>query len=169
MTMRNVKNVAILAFTAALAAGLTAAPARAQVKDYRQLKFPEMRPFTIPQPERIALENGMVVMLLENHELPLIEVTARIRTGSRLEPADKAGLAAMFGQMLRTGGTKSLTGDQIDDFLEARAAMVETNVGIDSGSASLSCLKQDFHDTLKVFADILRSPAFSDDKIKLAR
>ena len=160
--MRATRSIAVLASCAALAAAL-AAPAMAQVKDYRQLKFPEMRPFAIPQPQRIVLDNGMVVMLLENHELPLIEVTARIRTGSRLEPADKAGLAAMFGQVLRTGGTKSLTGDQIDDFLEARAAMVETNVGIDSGSASLSCLKQDFHDTLKVFADILRSPAFSEE------
>ncbi len=139
------------------------------MKDYRQLKYPDLRAFTIPQPERIVLDNGMVLMLLENHELPLIELTTRIRTGSRLEPADRTGLAAMFGQVLRTGGTAGMTGDQIDDFLEKRAATIDTGVAVDSGSASLWCLKQDFDDTLKVFAEILRSPAFSEDKIKLAK
>lgn len=163
------RSFAKYAIGAVLLAAPLSVPSLAQVKDYRQLKFPEMRPLTIPQPERIVLDNGLVVMLLENHELPLIEVMTRIRTGGRLDPADKTGLSGMFGQALRTGGTKSMSGDQIDDFLEARAAMVETNVGLESGSATLSCLKQDFDDTLKVFADILRNPAFSEDKIKIVR
>src|SRR5439155_21548006 len=97
MIMRTLRYMTRLAFAAAIAVSAAAsftAASFAQVKDYRQLKFPEMRPFAIPQPQRIVLDNGIVVMLLENHELPLIHVTARIRTGSRLEPADKAGLAA---------------------------------------------------------------------------
>src|SRR5207247_2007040 len=122
MTMKTLRSFVVLAIAAVLAAVLSA-PSFAQVKDYRQLKFPELHPFRIPQPERTVLDNGMVVMLLEHHELPLIEVMARVRTGSRLEPADKAGLAGMFGHVLRAGGTKSMTGDQIDDLLEARAAM----------------------------------------------
>lgn len=160
-TLRAIATFASLVLLATLAA--------AQVTDHRQLKFPELRPFTIPQPQRMVLDNGMVVMLLENHELPLIDVTARIRTGARLEPADKLGLAAMFGQVLRTGGTKTMTGDQIDEFLEGRAATIESNVGIDSGSASLSCLKQDFDAALKVYADVLRNASFSADKIKIAK
>ena len=166
--MRTIRSLAILATAAAIAA-LAPAPSFAQVKDYHKLKYPELRPFTIPRPERIVLDNGMVVMLLENHELPLIEVMARVRTGSRYEPADKVGLAGMFGQLMRTGGTKTMTGDQIDDFLESRAAMVETNVGTESGSAGLSCLAKDFDETLKVFTDILRNPAFNEDKLKLAK
>ena len=39
----------------------------------------------------------MVVLLLEDHELPLVSVSAQIRTGSRLEPADKVGLAGLTG------------------------------------------------------------------------
>ena len=153
---------------AAVLVGLVA-PAAAQVKDYRDIKFPEMRRMTIPKPERVVLDNGMIVLLLEDHELPLIEVMARVRTGSRLEPADRIGLAGIFGTVLRTGGTKTRTGDQLDDFLEARAAMIDTNVGMDSGNASLSCLKKDFDDLLPVFADVLRNPAFAEDKIKLAK
>src|SRR5262249_59418023 len=107
----------------------TATPALCQVKDYRDIKFPDLHKMAIPKPERIVLDSGMVVMMLENHELPLIEVTARVRTGSRLEPADKIGLASMCGTVLRTGGTKTRTGDQLDEELAASAAMQGTKVG----------------------------------------
>ncbi len=152
-----------------LMAALLAPAAHAQVKDYRQLKFSPLRPFSIPQSQRMVLDNGMVVILMEDHELPLIEVTARIRTGSRLVPGDKTGLSTVFGQVLRTGGTGQMTGDQIDDFLEARAAQIESRVADESASANLSCLVQDFPDVLRVFADILRNPVFDDGKIKLAK
>jgi zinc protease len=78
-------------------------------------------------------------------------------------------MAGMFGQVLRTGGTKTRTGDQVDEFLEARAATIDTGVGVDSGTAGLSCLKQDFDAVLPVFADVLRNPAFAEDKIKIAK
>ena len=70
----------------------------------------------------------MVIFLQEDHELPLIDASARIRGGSVNEPADKAGLVDIYGEVWRTGGTKSQTGDQLDDFLEVRAAKVETCV-----------------------------------------
>ena len=78
----------------------------------------------------------MKIFLLENHELPLISVSARIRTGSNYEPAEKAGLADLMGTVQRTGGTKNMTGDEIDDLLANLAAFVETGVGGDSGFAS---------------------------------
>ena len=67
------------------------------------------------QPRRIALPNGLVIFLQEDHELPLVRGTARIRGGSREEPAAKVGLLGVYGQVWRTGGTKSRTGDQLDD------------------------------------------------------
>jgi len=156
-----------LAFT--LLAFASTLPAAAQVGDYRQLKFPALRSFNLPEPRRITLRNGMVVMLLKDSELPVVKASALIRTGSRLEPADKTGLAALFGNVLRTGGTKTMTGDRVDDLLEAKAATIATDVGEDSGSASLWCLKQDFPEVLKVFVDILRNPAFSEDKIQIGK
>jgi zinc protease len=141
----------------------------AQAKDHRALNYPPMRPFTVPQPEKVVLPNGMVILLLEDHELPLVDITARIRAGSRLDPAPKIGLGNIAGQVMRTGGTKKMTGDQIDDFLESRAAEVETGVGTDSGFANLSCLVQDFPEVVKVFSDILREPVFAEEKIKIAK
>ena len=165
--MRTVRHIAVFALTPVLAA-LAASGALAQVKSHEQLKFPELRMFEIPRSERVVLDNGMVLILMEDHELPLIEATARIRTGSRLEPADKVGLTAVLGQVLRTGGTAKMTGDSIDDFLETRAAVIETGFAEDSASAELSCLTQDFPEVLKVYADILRTPVFSEDKLKIA-
>ncbi len=75
----------------------------------------------------------------------------------------------MYGEVWRTGGTKSQTGDQLDDYLEIRAAKVETDSNADSTSISWSCLKGDFDDVFKVFAELLRDPEFRADKLDLAQ
>ena len=75
----------------------------------------------------------------------------------------------MYGEVWRTGGTKAQSGDQLDDYLEVRAAKVETNSSADSTSISFSCLKADFDDVFKVFDDLLRGPEFRADKLDLAQ
>ena len=143
--------------------------AASQATDWQQIPVPPLPAFQAQQPKRIELSNGMVIFLQEDHELPLIQGTARIRGGSTREPAGKVGLVDIFGEVWRTGGTKSQTGDQLDDFLEVRAAKVETGGGPDSTSISLSCLKGDFDDVFKVFADLLQNPEFRADKLDLAQ
>jgi len=143
--------------------------ASAQATNWRQIPTPPLPAFHPQQPKRIQLSNGMVIFLQEDHELPLIDATARIRGGSSNEPAAKVGLADIFGEVWRTGGTKMQTGDQLDDFLEVRAAKVETEGGPDSTNISLSCLKGDFDDVFKVFNDLLRNPEFRADKLDLAQ
>jgi predicted Zn-dependent peptidase len=69
----------------------------------------------------------------------------------------------------RSGGTASMSGDQMDDFLAARAASVETSMGTDAGYAEMDCLKDDFDAVLKVFADVLRAPAFAAEKLDVAK
>jgi zinc protease len=136
---------------------------------WQQIPIPPLPAFHPWEPKRIELPNGMVIFLLEDHELPLIEGVARIRGGSREEPANKAGLVDIYGEVWRTGGTKTQTGDQLDDFLEIRAARVETGNSADSTTISLSCLKGDFEDVFKVLVGLLREPEFRDDKVDLAQ
>jgi len=136
---------------------------------WKQIPIPPLPAFHPQQPKRIELANGMVIFLQEDHELPLVDGTARIRGGSVNEPADKVGLADIFGEVWRTGGTKAQTGDQLDDFLEVRAAKVETGSSSDSTTASFSCLKGDLDDVFKVFADLLQNPEFRAEKIDIAQ
>src|SRR5581483_8744917 len=82
---------------------------------------------------------------------------------------EKTGLTGIYGEVWRTGGTKTQTGDQLDDFLEARAAKLETADTIDSTTIGWSCLKGDFDDVFKLFLDLLQNPAFRADKLELAQ
>jgi zinc protease len=148
---------------------LQLAPLFAQVESWKQINIPPLRPFKPQQPRRIQLSNGMVIFLQEDHELPLVDGVARIRGGSVNEPASKTGLVDIYSEVWRTGGTKSETGDQLDDYLEVRAAKVETGGGPDSTTISFSCLKGDLADVFKVFVDVLRNPEFRDDKIDIAK
>jgi len=134
-----------------------------------QIPIPPLPAFHPQIPVRIQLDNGMVIFLQEDHELPLIDGTARIRGGARDIPADKTGMMGIYGDAWRTSGTAKRNGDELDDFLEARAAKVETSGGMDSTYVSFSCLKKDWNDVFEAFTDILLNPQFRDDKIALAK
>ena len=145
------------------------APVSGQVDKVEQLTYPPLPEVHIPQPTRVVLDNGMVVFLLEDHELPIVHVSARIRTGSRLEPSDKVGVASLTGTVMRSGGTTTRTGDELDDYLERKAAAIETGIGIASGAASMTCLSEDFSEVFAVFGDVLRNPRFDPGKLAIAK
>jgi zinc protease len=156
--------------TATLFAALfLAGTAFGQVKDYREIKTPPLRSFSMPQPKRIQLANGMVIFLQEDHELPLVRGRATIRGGSRDVPAAKTGLTGIYGQAWRTGGTAKQTGDELDQFLEARAAFVETGSDTDSTNISLNVLRQDLDTVFPIWLDLMRNPSFRQEKIDLAK
>ena len=131
---------------------LIAATGDAQNKPHEGLVYPPLNQPQPPIPDRFELDNRMIVYLLEDHELPIIDISVRIRTGSLYEPADKVGLASITGAVMRTGGTTSKTGDELDEILENLAASVETGIGDDSGSASVSVLKEDLDTGLSILA-----------------
>lgn len=154
---------------AGLALLAVGAPLSAQVTDYHDVKSPALRNFTPPEPKRIQLANGMVIFLMEDHELPLVRGSAVIRGGSREVAADKAGLVGILGQAWRTGGTTKQSGDELDQFLEARAASIETSGDDDSTAVTFDVLKGDFNTVFPIFVDLLRNPAFRQEKIDLAK
>ncbi|BCS34616.1 peptidase M16 [Luteitalea sp. TBR-22] len=145
-------------------------PAGAQVATtIDQLKYPALPAFALPKPTRTVLPNGLVVLVMEDHELPLVSVSARFRTGSLLEPADKVGVASLTGSQMRAGGTVALAPDALDRYLEDRAASIETGIGDDAGTAGMSALKQDWVEVLQVFSDVLRTPRFDPARLEVAR
>jgi zinc protease len=165
----KVLSPVLLAFALVTFTSIGTLVARGQNSGWQQINIPPLPSFHPKEPKRIVLANGMVIFLQEDHELPLIDGLARIRGGSRSEPSSKVGMVDIYGEVWRTGGTKTQTGDQLDDYLEIRAAKVETVGGGDSTTISWSCLKADFDDVFKVFDNLLREPEFRAVKLDLAQ
>jgi zinc protease len=145
-----------------------------QLSDKRLLRNPDTFTFKpvhykVPHPARVMLNNGMVLYLLEDHELPLIEMSALIRTGAIYEPPEYAGLASLTGEVMRTGGTETMSPDEIDETLEYIDAQVAVSIDTESGSASLSVMKKDFDQGLDIFSRILRSPRFAAERLAIAK
>jgi len=134
----------------------------------RQMKFKPVE-FTPPDADRVVFENGMVVYLLEDHELPLISLSATVRTGGWLDPTDKVGLAALTGSVMRTGGGGGLSSEQVDEELEQVAASLNIAIGRQSGTASLDVLAKDFKKGLAILAGLVRRPAFEPARLELAK
>ena len=92
----------------------------------------------------------MIIFLQEDHELPTIDGVARIRGGARSEPAAKVGLTGLYGEVWRTGGTKSKPATSwmiISKFAPQKLRLAAND---DSTTISLSCLKDDFNDVFKI-------------------
>jgi zinc protease len=134
---------------------------------YKTLKYPPLAQVKIPEPAEVTLANGMRVLMLEDHELPLIRGLAMVRTGNLFDPPDKRGLSEVMADVLRSGGTKSKTGDQIDEELENIAGTVEAGMDESSASVSFSGLKETTDQVLTVFRDVLTNPEFRQDKLDL--
>jgi zinc protease len=148
---------------------LIAISAAAQVATYKELKYPPLKGVKIPEVVTATMPNGIRLYLLEDHELPLISGFALVRTGNLLDPPDKIGLAQITGTVMRTGGTETQTGDQLDELLENVAASVESSIGETSGRVSFSSLKENVDQALAVFQQVLTAPQFRQDKIDLAK
>jgi zinc protease len=136
--------------------------------DPRSLTFPPLN-FVVPKAERILLDNGMVVYLMEDHELPQVSISALIGTGSVYEPDSKVGLAGLCGAVMRSGGTVSTPPEKMDDELEFMASTIESSIGTDMGSVTMGTLSRNLERTLQLFAQVLMEPAFREEKVELAR
>jgi zinc protease len=164
---------ALVVFSVSLAAAQNQSPAQGSspenISSWKQIPVPPLHQFHPQEPKRIELPNGLVIFLQEDHELPLIDGTIRIRGGARDEPTGKTGLTDIYSEVWRTGGTKTKTGDELDDVLEMKAARVETSASIDSTLISWSSLKADFDQVLPVVVDLLENPEFRQNKIDLTK
>ena len=171
-------GVTLIGLSLTTASAQTASPARAhaaqppqpqQSQPWKKIPIPPLPAFHPEQPRRIVLDNGMTIFLEEDHELPFIEGFVLLRGGSSDEPAAKAGLIDLYSEAWRTSGTATMTGDRMDDILEAKAAKIETDGDDESTSLSWSCLKGDFDSVFSMAVDLLLHPQFRADKLQLAQ
>ncbi|MBG0743359.1 MAG: insulinase family protein [Cylindrospermopsis raciborskii KL1] len=143
--------------------------ATAAAKHYTDLQFNSLPGIKLPKYERFQLNNGLVVYLMEDHELPLVSGTTLIKTGSRWEAGDKVGLGDIVGSLMRIGGTAKHSPDQLNEILEQRAASVETDINESTGTASFESLTEDLETVFGLFTEVLREPAFAPEKLELIK
>src|SRR5262249_6042848 len=135
-----------------------------------KLKYPPLK-FEVPDAAKIrtTLSTGTPAYLMEDPSLPIIDLRILIRGGSFGEPAGKAGVADLTADLLRTGGTTTHDPNAVDEEIDFLAANVAIGVDDLSGSASLSILSKDLDKGLEILMDLLRNPAFRQDKLDTAR
>lgn len=147
-------------------------PPSEAMKIIDKMKFPPLK-FQVPkvgrEVERVVLPNGMILYLMEDHRLPQVTINGMIRTGQSYESKEKFGVAELTGDVMRTGGTKNMTPEQLNEELEFIAARVVTSIDRDEGTIYMHTISGQLDTAMKLFADILRYPAFDQKELDLAK
>jgi zinc protease len=139
--------------------------AAAALPNYNELKFPELRPIATPTIQSFTLPNGMQLLLLEDHELPLVNGTVLVRTGSAFDPPEKAGLAAFALQAMLQGGTAAKPGEELVRQFQDFGAELTGEVSPNLLSMSFSGLKDNGELVIDALKDGLTAPEFPQDRI----
>ena len=122
-------------------------------------KLPAISKLNLAPIQKFQLSNGVKVVLMEKHEVPLMQLNILVRTGSVNDSENKVGLANLTLDMMDEGaaGKSSLELADAIDFLGAR---ISTNAGLNYSQASLHSPLSKFDDALKILADIVLRPDF---------
>jgi zinc protease len=114
--------------------------------------------------KKTVLENGLTLLMVERHNLPIVMVTVGIRAGSLIEPEEKAGLANLTAELL-TAGTKRRTASQISEEVEFVGASLGTSGGDDYVTVTLSVLRKDLNLGFDLLSDAMLNPLFPEEEL----
>jgi zinc protease len=117
-----------------------------------------------PIAHREVLPNGIVLLVAERPDVPIVAVRVFLKAGSVFDPADKGGLANLTGTLL-TRGTAKRSGAQLDDTIEFVGGSLEAGAGRDGLNVSLSVLKRDLGLGLELLAEVVTSPTFPESEL----
>lgn len=116
-------------------------------------------------PKRIVLKNGITLIVVETHSLPMLNVSMAIKSGAIHDPQGKAGVANLTGILLDEG-TKTRTTKQIAEEIDFIGGRLSTSGGTDYSSASLVVLKKDINRGLDLLSDVLLNPIFPEEEVE---
>jgi len=125
--------------------------------------------FEFPAVDRFRTANGIHVFFLEDRELPLVNITAKVGGGSLYDPEGKAGLGELFAAALRGGGAGGHPPVDFDEILEIMAANLFVDTDTHATRIDLSLRSEDLEKGLGLLADLLRRPRFDAERLDLAK
>ena len=118
----------------------------------------------LPAYKKVTLKNGMTVLLMEQHEVPIISFNFIIRTGSVADPNGKEGLASITAGLLRKG-TRARTADQVSSELDFIGGQLGTEASFDYTSGVAEFVKKDINKGLDLLSDVLLNPTFPQEEV----
>jgi len=121
--------------------------------------------YQLPEAKSIKLANGLTVLLLEKHELPLVSAELALRSGSVADPAGKEGLGTITAELLRKG-TATRTADQFSEESDFLGMSYGDRASQDSISVAIDFLKKDTDKAFDLFQDVLLHPSFPEEEVK---
>ncbi len=123
---------------------------------------------SLPVPTSFKLANGLTVMLVEQHKLPVVSANLVVLSGSDANPANRPGLASFTADMLPEG-TRRRSAPQIADDGAQIGASVRTSSTSDYSSASIETLKQNVDSAFDLLSDVALNPKFDPAEIDRVR
>lgn len=118
----------------------------------------------IPPHEKVVFKNGLTVLLLEKHGVPIVNFAALVKTGAAADPAGEEGLASITAQLLRKG-TQKRTAQQFAADSDFTGGSIETDASADFSSVSGEFLNKDLARGLDLFSDALLHPIFPQSEV----
>jgi len=113
----------------------------------------------LPVPTEFKLENGLKVLLVEDHALPVVTAEIVSRAGGVNNPQDKSGLATLTAEVMGDGTTsRSLT--QLAEDQESIGTMIGTSAGMDNSTVSMGLLTYHLDKGMELLSDVVEHPAF---------
>ncbi|MER3423594.1 MAG: hypothetical protein C4293_10515 [Nitrospiraceae bacterium] len=119
-------------------------------------------------PVRFVMPNGLTVLVLGQHALPIVQIHALVKAGSAQDPEDKAGLAHLVASLLDEG-TTSRSAKQIAEQVEFVGGTLTTRATEDFTTASIRILKKDVELGFELLGDILLHPTFPEQELERIR
>ncbi|CAN5819391.1 pitrilysin family protein [soil metagenome] len=126
------------------------------------------RSVNIPKPDERTLKNGLRVIVIEDHDVPLISAQVLVKNGGEIDPPQLSGLADMTASLL-TKGTKTRSAPEIAQQIEALGGAIDSGAGWDASRASINVMSSRIEPALVILADISRNPVFNDEEIERLR
>lgn len=114
--------------------------------------------------KRTKLSNGAILLVAEQHQLPMVTIQIAFNAGSRRDPAGKPGLAALTAESM-TQGTKNLTATRFNQKVDFMGSSVDVSASRDFAFASMTSLKKYEDQTLDLMAQTLENPGLRDADI----
>ncbi|MGH7718947.1 MAG: M16 family metallopeptidase [Gemmatimonadaceae bacterium] len=130
--------------------------------------LPPPRALTLPPVVRRELPNGLKLVVVEHHELPVADFVLVVRTGAEADPAGKSGLATLAASMLDEG-TTTRDALQIADQAAFLGAELGTFSGWDASRITLHTPTAQLDSAMALFADVARNASFAAKELSRLR